>query len=56
MTSLHNLFNDIGEKTGVLVSEALYIFLRFKENNIESDFVRESISFGYGVNTLDPMF
>lgn len=56
VTSHHDTFYENGSKTGVFVSEALHPFLVFKENNIESDFVSENGTFGYDVNSLDPMF
>ena len=56
VTSHHDKFYDNGSKTGVLASEALHPYLIFKENNIKSDFVSENGTFGYDVNSLDPMF
>lgn len=56
VTSHHDKFYETGAKTGVFASEALHPFLIFKENNIESDFISENGSFGYDVNSLDPIF
>ncbi|CUM57113.1 unnamed protein product [Debaryomyces tyrocola] len=56
VTSYHDKFYENGSKTGVFVSEALHPFLVFKENDIEADFVSENGTFGYDVNSLDPMF